>query len=51
MGLYNRRTTMATSTSVQPPHGPHCRALRRRVIGDAIDDRIRHGIGAYMRPN
>jgi hypothetical protein len=31
------------SSSDSPPLGPHCRALRRGVIGDAIDGRSREG--------
>jgi hypothetical protein len=31
------------STSGSRPLGPHCRALRRGVIGDAIDGRSREG--------
>ena len=33
----------AASQSVGTPLGPHCRALRRGVIGDAIDGRSREG--------
>jgi hypothetical protein len=35
--------TIATSSVNTPRLGPHCRALRRGVIGDAIDGRSREG--------
>jgi hypothetical protein len=35
--------TMATSVPIPTRLGPHCRALRRGVIGDAIDGRSREG--------
>jgi hypothetical protein len=34
---------MSDSSVHKPPLGPHCRALRRGVIGDAIDGRSREG--------
>ena len=40
---YNQRMTMATSAPIPTRLGPHCRALRRGVIGDAIDGRSREG--------
>jgi hypothetical protein len=35
--------TTATSSANAPRLGPHCRSLRRGVIGDAIDGRSREG--------
>jgi hypothetical protein len=40
---YNQRMTTNRSPLSKSPHGPHCRALARGVVGDAIDGRSREG--------
>jgi hypothetical protein len=40
---HNRGMTTVTSSANTPRLGPHCRSLRRGVIGDAIDGRSREG--------